>query len=85
MIYNSNNTKYKSVLAGLTFGARQIGNAAVEIRGGVGRRMEAHNFSLYPVLRDPPDLDCLGRAILEFAMRESEQPPVVEGDNLWKE
>ena len=40
MIYNSNNTKYKSVLAGLTFGAWQIGNAAVEIRGGVGRRME---------------------------------------------
>jgi len=79
MIHNPNNEKYKSALTGLPFETREIGKAAVEFRHGRGRKMETHNFHLRPILRNPPDIERLGRAILELAMRSpnkaSDQKP----------
>ena len=79
MIHNHNNEKYKSALEGLPFEAREIGKAAIEFHRGRGRRMESHSFHLRPILRNPPDMERLGRAILELAMRspgeESDQKP----------
>lgn len=68
MTPNPNNEKYKSALAGLPFEARQNSDTTIEFHAGRGRRMEAHKFVLYPVVRDKPDIDRLGRAILELAL-----------------
>ena len=73
MICNPNNTKYKSALADLPFEARQIEPAAVKFCVGTGWHMESLNFSLRPVLRNLPDIDRLGRAILELALRVDDQ------------
>jgi len=68
MTLNPNNERYKSALEGIPFDARQTSGMAIEMRAGRGRKMEAHKFFLRPVVRDQPDLDRLGRAILELAM-----------------
>jgi|GEM_PF-3370481 len=73
MICNPNNTKYKSALADLPFEARQIEPVVVKFYTGTGRCMESLNFSLGPVLRNPPDIDRFGRAILELALRVNDQ------------
>jgi len=62
--------EYRSALEGLPFEARQMSGLAVEFRGGAGRKMGAHKFYLHPVLRSQPDIDRLGRAILELAMHD---------------
>jgi len=72
MTYNYNNEKYISALEGLPFETRRIGNAAVEFRRGRGRNMGSHKFYLRPILRNPPDMERLGRAILEQAMRSGD-------------
>jgi len=68
MTCNPNNEKYKSALEGLPFEARQMGGPAIEFHVGRGRKMEAHKFFLRPVVLDNPDIDRLGRAILELAL-----------------
>ena len=73
MTYNQNNTKYISALKGLPFGTRQTGKAAVEFHRGRGRPMGSHRFHLRPILRDPPDMERLGRAILELAEQGGDQ------------
>jgi len=73
MIYNENNDKYKSALEGLPFEAHQADKSAIELRRGRGRRMEAHSFYLRPIPRKPPDMQRIGRAILELAMRSPDQ------------
>ena len=65
MINNPNNTKYKSALDNLPFEVRKADEP--------GRKMESQKFYLHPVLRDPPDIECLGRAILELAKLSCEQ------------
>ena len=70
MINNPNNTKYKSALENLPFGARQMSGPAIEFRAGPGRKLKSQEFYLRPVLRDPPDIERLGRAILELATLE---------------
>ncbi|MCL1952794.1 MAG: hypothetical protein FWF60_08215 [Oscillospiraceae bacterium] len=74
MTRNQDNKKYKSALEGLPFEARQMDGQAIEFRGGTGRKMEAHKFYLRPVPRSQPDIERLGRAILELAMRGGDQP-----------
>lgn len=69
MTRNPNSSIYKSALEGLPFEARQMG-PAIEIHVGAGRQMGAHKFYLCPVLRSQPDIDRLGRAILELAMQD---------------
>ena len=69
MIYNEHNDKYKSALDGLPFEARQADKPAIELRHGRGRHMESDKFYLRPIPRKPPDLQRIGRAILELAMR----------------
>ena len=69
MIINHNNEKYKSVFQGIPFEARQLKGAAVVF--GNGRRMESHNVRLRPVFRTPPDLERVGRALIEMAMEDS--------------
>jgi len=73
MIHNHNNDKYKSALEGLPFEARHFSQPAIELRPGRGRRMESHAFYLRPVPRRPPDIQRIGRAILELAMRSPDQ------------
>jgi len=73
MIYNESNDKYKSALEGLSFEARQADIPAIEFHRGRGRRMESDKFYLRPVPRKPPDIQRIGRAILELAMRWPDQ------------
>ena len=73
MTYNEKNDKYKSALTDLPFEARKAGKPAKELHRGRGRPIESHSFYLRPVLRKPPDIERLGRAILELALRSSDQ------------
>ena len=72
MAYNHNNEKYKSALGGLPFAARHFSQPAIELRRGRGRSMGSHKFYLHPILRNPPDMERLGRAILELAVRSTD-------------
>ena len=74
MTRNHENEIYKSALEGLPFEARQLSGPAVELRSGAGRKMESNKFYLRVVPRSQPDIERLGRAILELAMLSSEQP-----------
>jgi len=67
MSYYHNNEKYKSVFHGIPFEVRKLNGARVLS----GRRMESHNMRLQPVFRNPPDLERVGRALIEMAMDES--------------
>jgi len=71
MTINHNNEKYKSVFQGIPFEARRLNGAAVVFSNG--RRMGSHRFYLRPILRDPPDMERLGRAILELAEQGGDQ------------
>jgi len=73
MTRNPNNSQYKSALEDLPFEARQLDGPAVEFRDGAGRKMEANKLFLRPVLRSQPDIERLGRAILELAMLSGDQ------------
>jgi len=69
MTYNHNNEKYQSVFQGIPFEVKKLNG--VRILSGNGRRMESHNVRLRPVFRNPPDLERVGRALIEMAMDES--------------
>jgi hypothetical protein len=69
MTHNHNNQKYKSVFQGIPFEARHLNGAAVVF--GNGRHMASHNVRLRPVFRNPPDLERVGRALIEMAMDDS--------------
>jgi hypothetical protein len=71
MTCNQCNEKYKSALEGLPFEARKMSEAAAEEYVGRGRKMEAMGFYLRPVLREKPDVERLGRAILELALQRA--------------
>jgi len=75
MTHNIGNERYKSALEGLPFEARRMNGPSIEFRAGPGRKMEAHKFYLQPVLRNQPDIERLGRAILELAMRDETSAP----------
>jgi len=72
MTYNYNNEKYTSALGGLPVGWKTR-KVAVEFRPGRGRKMESHKLRIYPILRNPPDTERLGRAILELALLSGNQ------------
>ena len=71
MIYNPNNTKYTSALEGQPCEARLSGELLYVFRPGRERNLDSQKFSLRPVYRNTPDIDRLGRAILEMAMRQT--------------
>jgi hypothetical protein len=71
MIINHNNEKYISVFQGIPFEARRLNGAAIVFSNG--RRMGSHKFHLRPILRNPPDMERLGRAILELASLDGDQ------------
>jgi len=71
MILNPNNQKYKSASNGWPFDAQYIGEPALVFRPGRERKLDSQKFSLQPVFRSQPDIDRLGRAILEMAMRQT--------------
>jgi len=68
MILNPNNEKYKSAVESVLPGANE---STLVFRPGRERKLDSQQFSLHPVLRQPPDIDRLGRAILEMAMRQT--------------
>ena len=61
MINNPNNTKYKSALDNLPYEVR---------RADDGHKLKSQEFYLVPVFRKEPDIERLGRAILEMATLE---------------
>ena len=71
MIYNPNNTKYTSALEGQQRDARQTEESHFVFRPGRERNLDSQKFSLRPVYRNTPDIDRLGRAMLEMAMRQT--------------
>jgi len=77
MTNNHNNEKYKSAFQGVPFEIRRLGGTIAT--SGNGRRMESHCVRLRPVFRNPPDLERVGRALMEMAMNESsDQKPAEE-------
>jgi len=71
MIYNPNNTKYTSALSSLLPETRQHSEQTLVYSPGRERNLDSQKFSLRPVFRNSPDIDRLGRAILEMAMRQT--------------
>ena len=71
MTINPNNEKYISAVESVPTAVRQEGEPTLVFRPGQERTLDSQRFSLHPVLRQPPDIDRLGRAILEMAMRQT--------------
>ena len=67
MILNPNNEKYTSAVGSMT----PTGEPPLVFRPGRERTLDSQRFSLHPVMRQPPDIDRLERAILEMAMRQT--------------
>jgi hypothetical protein len=64
MTINHNNAKYKAVFQGIPFEARQ----ADQMRRKRESLMGSPKVRLRPVYRDPPDLERIGRALLEMVL-----------------
>ena len=73
MTINEKNDRYKSA-KDMPVELRR-GKPAAELHRGRGRPIESHSFTLRPVLRNPPDIERLGRAIIELALRSPDQKP----------
>jgi len=71
MTINEKNDRYKSA-KDMPF-ERRRGKSAAELHRRRGKPMECHSFYLRPVLRNPPDIERLGRAIIELALRSPDQ------------
>lgn len=67
MILNPNNEKYTSAVEN---SSPAMSEPSLVYRPGRERKLDSQRFSLHPVMRQPPDIDRLGRAILEMAMRQ---------------
>jgi hypothetical protein len=72
MTTNHRNEKYKSVFQDIPFEAKRLNGTAFVF--GNGRPMRSHNVRLHPVFRNPPDLERVGRALIEMAVeKDSDQ------------